>query len=96
VQVNVTIEGPDGALLDQVGWQLELEISPADQWEQEIHLQVSYDGPAPVDARIRVEAEVPAEQDPYCPPTEPATPPYCADSASANVVPRHRSSPGST
>jgi hypothetical protein len=65
VQVNVTIEGPDGALLDQVGWQLELEISPADQWEQEIRLQVSYDGPAPVEARIRVEAEVPAEQDPY-------------------------------
>jgi hypothetical protein len=61
MQLTVTVEGSDGTRLDDEPWTLDLTSTPIADGEHRLHLQVTYTGADPVEARIRVEVPLPGD-----------------------------------
>ncbi|NUR97835.1 MAG: hypothetical protein HOV67_21585, partial [Kribbellaceae bacterium] len=55
----LTVESADGSPLGGDDWTTKLDLRPGDPGEQVVRLRVRYDGPEPIDARLRLEVPVP-------------------------------------
>ncbi|WP_145805910.1 hypothetical protein [Kribbella amoyensis] len=67
MQLSLTVEDADGAVLDSADWELSVDVQPVDELEETCTVRVRYNGSVPMEARIRAELPLPiaADEEPY-------------------------------